>query len=125
MSLEEVFPEDPRIPSLAYAACSLIPFTLPWSTNPIKLGTGFHSRLAQSTNPFAAECAFDDGPLKTTRLRYRSEASGTFTHNESSFGSHSQDHMTFSLAASAGVAIVEASGQAKFESHAINNSDVS
>lgn len=125
MSLEDVFPEDPYQPSLQYAASSLIPFNLPWSTNKIKVGTGFHSRLASSDNPFASESAFDEYSLKSARLRYRSETGGTYAHTESSTAAHSRDHMDFSLAASADVAIVNVSGQAKFEQNAIKNTDVS
>ncbi|KAJ3545183.1 hypothetical protein NM208_g2635 [Fusarium decemcellulare] len=123
MSLEDVFPEDPWLPSLRYAASSLIPFNLPWATQEITVGTGFHSKLAQSADPFAPESAFDRRAAQSVRLRYRSESNGTYTHAESSFGSHSLDHMDFSLAASADVAIVNVSGQARFEQNASKNSD--
>jgi hypothetical protein len=125
MSLEETFPEDPWLPSLSYAATAFIPFNLPWGTEFIKIGTGFHSKRAKSRDCFATECAFDQRSLNRTRLRYRSEAGGSYSHIESSFGSHSQDSMDFSLGASADIAIVNVSGQAKFEQHAIANSDVS
>jgi len=125
MSLGETFPDDPWTPSLQYAASSLMPFNLPWSTQPLKIGAGFHSRKSQSENPFAREFAFDQQSVKRSKLRYREEGSGTFSHAESSYGSHSLDHMNFSLGASAKVAIVKMSGQAKYEQNAIKNSDVS
>ncbi|KAF4334946.1 hypothetical protein FBEOM_11203 [Fusarium beomiforme] len=123
MDLEESFPQDPWLPSLRYAACSLIPFSLPWGPREIKIGTGFHSNKAQTDDPFATECAFVRDSIQTTPLKYRSGSNGVYTHNESSFGSHSRDHMEFSLGASASVAVVKVSGQARFEENAVNNSD--
>lgn len=125
MSLEESFPEDPWLPSLRYAACSLLPFSLPWSTAPVKIGTGFNSKLAISENPFTAECAFDIRSLAAAKLRYHSDTGGAYSHAEISASSNAQDHMNFSLGASASVPIVKASGQAKFETHSMDNSDVS
>ncbi|UPK92929.1 hypothetical protein LCI18_003864 [Fusarium solani-melongenae] len=125
MSLEDVFPEDPYQPSLQYVASSLIPFNLPWSTSKIRIGTGFHSKLASSDNPFASDSAFDEYSLKSAQLRYRSKTGGTYTHTESSTAAHSRDHMDFSLAASADVAIINVSGQAKFEQNAVKNTDSS
>ncbi|KAF5024856.1 hypothetical protein F66182_3095 [Fusarium sp. NRRL 66182] len=123
MSLEDVFPQDPWLPSLRYAACSLIPFNLPWGPRRIEIGTGFHSSKLQTDNPFATEFAFNKQAVRAAPLKYRSASTGVYTHNESSFGSHSREHMEFSLGASASIAIVKVSGQARFEENAAKDAD--
>ena len=125
MSLEDVFPKGPWLPSLRCAASSSIPFSLPWGPKIIDIGTGFHSNKSKTDNPFATECAFGKEAVQETPLRYRNGSTGVYTHNESSFGSHSREHMDFSLGASASVAVVKVSGQARFEENAAKDSDVS
>lgn len=124
MSLEDVFPQDPWLPSLRYAACSLIPFNLPWGPEWIEIGTGFHSSKAQSENPFASEYAFNKQAIQETPLRFRKDSTGVYTHHESGFGSHGHEHMDFNISASSKVAIVKASEQARFEENAARDSGV-
>jgi hypothetical protein len=122
MLLESSFSKNPTLPSLRYAVDTLQPIVLPWTKRYIRVGTGFSSKAMQNGNPFLKNYAFQELPSR--RLHYRKDGGGSFTQSETSSGSHYQDHMQVSVAAKAGISVVEVSGQARYETSVLKNKDV-
>ncbi|KDQ06258.1 hypothetical protein BOTBODRAFT_181784 [Botryobasidium botryosum FD-172 SS1] len=129
VGLDELFPEDPNLPSLAYQAHENVPIFIPWTHKSIALGTGL-----DSSNAFNAQensDLFRRSALKPTpggKAIYQfdaNEGSSSFRQSSSAQAATSYEHMDFKGSASAGGSVLGASGRAEFSKAVSENKDKS
>ncbi|KAF2421479.1 hypothetical protein EJ08DRAFT_682946 [Tothia fuscella] len=121
MTLIDDFPRDPFFPSLNYAASCLAPITLPWTQEPIALGSSLAvSRSRQPSGQLKDISAFSESSLQQSTLLF-TPASGGETVETTTLGSASStDHASFSVAASVGGSFLGASGRVQYEKHCMS-----
>lgn len=124
IQFEEAFPENPFLPSIAFAAIQQLPISIPWTNQPIDLGAGFNTRNAASSTPFCTTKAFSENSLANASPVFYEDSTGSYVESTSNSGSDSYDHLDFSVAASVGGSVLGASGRGKYETKALSNKDV-
>lgn len=128
--LEETFPENPMVPSIAYAACTQTPITIPWSKRQhqklaISLGTGFESSKANTDQPFCNASPLNCVQTKDSGLVYTNASQGTYAEVSTNSANSASEHMQMSVAASIGGSFLGASGEGRYEKSVLNNRNVS
>ncbi|KAF3290065.1 hypothetical protein TWF132_007261 [Orbilia oligospora] len=119
MDIEDLFPENPLEPTVAYIGISQTPFTVPWAKGRVQLCTGFNSRRAQSDDLFINRAAFQD--IAAIPFQYR-ECQITSIRDESGSSiASSYDNNSFAISASVGGSFLGASGRGTYEKNTRDN----
>lgn len=110
-------------------ARSGMPLLLPWHRKPVRLGTGYHSRLQTTDEPWAQETPFVLADLLLQAKVYRTEQGTTssFTSRKTSRTAETNDHLAlgFGVGISPPIPICSASVKGNFDRQLQENSDVS
>jgi hypothetical protein len=105
------------------------PLLLPWHRDPVRLGTGYHSSLQLTENPWASETPFILAELMLQAKVFRPEQGTTssFTLKKTSRSAESNDHLTlgFGVNLSPPIPVVIVSVKGTFDQQVQENSDVS
>jgi len=129
VDLDELFPEDPNLPSLAYQAHENVPIFIPWTHKSIALGTGLDSSNAfnaQENSDLFRRSALK--PMPGGKAIYQfdaNEGSSSFRQSSSAQAATSYEHMDFKGSVSAGGSVLGASGRAEFAKAVSENKDKS
>ena len=131
-NVEDIFPEDPTIPSIALITSSRSQLSLPCPNNPALMtmvGSGVHSSKLEEKEaevPFRAKCAFSEKTIsEKPEFRIESGAQSNFHKALTSNAQSSVQHMAVSFKASVDAGVVGASVSGRYNKDVIRNKDVS
>ncbi|KAM5358859.1 hypothetical protein ACJZ2D_014918 [Fusarium nematophilum] len=117
---------DGRVTTSQSASLKL-PLSLPWipSSTPIQPGTTFHSRLANSEDPWSKILPFDKSQLKDITLKYRNDDGGvaSYRSTESESSTSSSEHLGVALGITVGCKWLGASVTGGFDKDTLENHD--
>lgn len=110
-------------------ARSSMPLVLPWHRTPVRLGTGYHSKLQTTEDPWAKETPFVLAELLMQAKVFRPEQGTTssFTSKKTSRTAESNEHLAlgFGVGVSPPIPVCSVSVKGKFDKQLQENSDVS
>ncbi|KAH8597448.1 hypothetical protein B0O99DRAFT_592606 [Bisporella sp. PMI_857] len=111
-------------PTVSRQAKSGYPIILPWTAEPLPLGTSFESALSHTINPFLKTNAFDPASLCQARFLYTKDG-GTASYASTSTTSSgtSNDHMSVSLGVTVGCPFLNASVTGSYDKDVLENND--
>jgi hypothetical protein len=118
--------DDLSSTALSTRAKSGYPLIIPWTTEPLPLGTSFESTLAHTLEPFLKSSAFDTNALHQVQFLYTGDGGTGNYASTSTMSSRSSDtHMSFSLGVTVGCSFLNASVTGSYEKDVLENDDVS
>lgn len=120
-----LFPEDPSIPTIAWAAWQRLPIVVPWGKEVVSLGAGFDGQAQSPDSPFKMKCAFSPEPLLSTQRIFLQDTGGSYVESTtSSIGSMSQ-HTHMDVTARIGTSWFGGSGKGTYDAAALSSHNVS
>ncbi|KAF2442342.1 hypothetical protein P171DRAFT_365181 [Karstenula rhodostoma CBS 690.94] len=104
-----------------------MPLILPWHHEAVRLGTGYHSNLQLTPEPWATETPFDLGDLLLQAKIFRSEQGSTssFVSRETSRKEESNDHteLGFGVGIKPAIPVIEVSVKGSYDKQLAENKD--
>ncbi|KAF4466988.1 hypothetical protein FALBO_6137 [Fusarium albosuccineum] len=121
MTLEDVFPDNPCLPTLRYALSTQVPIVIGWTKAPMEIGTSFFApadKNGKARFGNKGEGAFDHQDLSSTPLVFKRGSSGGHIETTASSSGSSQERVHADISAQIGGKFLGGSGRGQYDSNA-------